>query len=115
MTLIQVVMFVLIVGILVILFLMATQPKIHAADFNADLAGFQKERGEIIERINQYQQAIENNKYRLAQLDALIDYAQRQVAAQQEPKKDTKEMKPEDFPGMPLSTLSGTANEKKKK
>jgi hypothetical protein len=137
MTLIQVVMFVLIVGILVILVLMVTQPKVHAGDFSADLAGFQKERGETIERINQYQQVIDNNKFRLAQLDALILYAQHQIVEQEKPKNQSKVKRYkvemgrgqtdkitvplEELEEMPtedvikeLTTLSGTANEKKK-
>jgi len=88
MTLFQLLMFVMILGILA---LIAFRIHIRAGDFKADLAQFQKEKDEIIERLNQYEQVILNNKYRLLQLEALIQYAQQQAAEQEKSKKAKKE------------------------
>jgi len=42
-----------------------------------DLDDFKKERQELIERIQNYETVLQNLKYRIAQLDALIEYIQK--------------------------------------
>ena len=52
-----------------------------------DKEDFIKERQELVNRIKEYDQVIQNLKYRIAQLDALIQYVQKQETEKNDKKK----------------------------